>query len=450
MGSLGCMNRSEQIIKFALSKAAQEPVARTIKMPIKNRVAYVVSHGMSYASNGYAVRTQGIARALNGHGFDTICFLRQGRPWDFLPETGFSVTHSNIEGVEYIHSPWENFKSPSNALKKIQTMTATFENLFLVYRPEVVLAGSNFEVALPAYIAAKQLNIPFHYEVRGFWEISRISRDPNWEGSEKYNEQVELETFLASKADKIYTLNGAMKNKLIERGAKRSNISLVPNAAPSVSNKTNMSQNLTGYLENADGVYTLGYVGALVDYEGLDILVEALALLKDKSYKLMIVGGSNPVNGKATPDAILNKLQAQAVKLGVDNQVTFAGRVPHEQVKDYLDKIDVCIIPRKPDPVCELVSALKPLEYMAFNKPIIASNVAPQKELLRNGEIGWLVEKGNAQSLSEVIKSLRGETPEVIEKKLALARKLIQTELTWSNVVKPMVNNLHAGRPKFQ
>lgn len=438
------MNRSEQIIKFALSTAVKESVVLAIKLPVKKRVAYVVSHGVSYASNGYAVRTQGIAKALNEHGFDTVCFLRQGRPWDFLPETGFSVIHSNIEGVEYIHSPWENLKSPGNALKKIEAMAATFENLFRVYRPEVVLAASNFEVALPAYIAAKKLDLPFHYEVRGFWEISRISRDPNWEGSEKYNEQVELETFLASKADKIYTLNGAMKNKLIERGAKRSNISLVPNAAPNTFDEADMSQKWKDSREKTKSFFTLGYVGALVDYEGLDILIDALALLQDKSYKLLIVGGSNPVDGKAIPDVILNKLQTQAIKLGVDNQVTFTGRVPHEQVKDYLDKIDVCIIPRKPDPVCELVSALKPLEYMAFNKPIIASNVAPQKELLRNGEIGWLFEKGDAQSLSEAIKSFRGEATEVIEKKLASARKLIQTELTWSNVVKPMVKGLLA------
>ena len=55
----------------------------TSYLPIKNRVAYVVSHGQSYASNGYAIRTQGIAKALNMHGLETLCFVRQGRPWDF-------------------------------------------------------------------------------------------------------------------------------------------------------------------------------------------------------------------------------------------------------------------------------------------------------------------------------------------------------------------------------
>ena len=439
------MNRAEQIIKLTRQSVADN----STKHSISKRIGYVVSHGMSYASNGYAVRTQGIAKALNEHGFDTICFLRQGRPWDFLPESDFSVIQRNIDGVEYIHSPWENLKSPGNAFKKIKVMAATFENLFRIYRPDVVLAASNFEVALPAYIAARKLALPFHYEVRGFWEISRISRDPNWEGSEKYNEQVELEAFLASNADKLYTLNNAMKDKLVERGAKLSNISLVANAAPSASHKIGMLQKRPDSLEDAKVFYTLGYVGALVDYEGLDILVEALALLKDKSYRLIVVGGSNPVNGKNASDVILNNLYSQAVKLGVDDQVTFTGRVPHEQVKGYLDKIDVCIIPRKPDPVCELVSALKPLEYMAYNKPIIASNVAPQKELLRNGEIGWLFEKGSAQSLSEVIKSFRGEASEVVEKKLTSARKLIQTELTWSNVVKPMVSNLLAESSRF-
>jgi hypothetical protein len=40
--------------------------------PIDGRIAYVVSHGASYASNGYAVRTQGEAQALNEHGFETL------------------------------------------------------------------------------------------------------------------------------------------------------------------------------------------------------------------------------------------------------------------------------------------------------------------------------------------------------------------------------------------
>jgi glycosyltransferase involved in cell wall biosynthesis len=438
------MNRAEQIIKFAHQAIAMNSAEQKTMRPVSRRVGYVVSHGMSYASNGYAVRTQGIAEALNGHGLDTICFVRQGRPWDFFPETDFSDIQKNIEGVEYIHSPWDNFTSPVNALKKIQVMTATFENLFRVYRPGAVLAASNFEVALPAYIASKKLGLPFHYEVRGFWEISKISRDPNWEGSEKYNEQFELETFLACSADKIYTLNNAMQAKLIERGAQRSNIFLVPNAAPCSADDAKTSKENSDSLCSADGTYTLGYVGALVDYEGLDILVKALALLKDKSYQLIIVGGSNPVDGKISNDVILNRLAEQAIELGVREQVTFTGRVPHERVKDYLNVIDVCIIPRKPDPVCELVSALKPLEYMAFNKPIIASNVAPQKELLRDGELGWLFEKGSAESLSKVIKALRNEDPAVIETKLASARELIQNELTWSNVVIPMVKQLIA------
>ena len=140
------MNRAEQIIELAHQSVANNPA----KYAIARRVGYVVSHGMSYASNGYAIRTQGIAKALNEHGFETICFLRQGRPWDFLPGSDFSVIQRNIDGVEYIHSPWENLKSPGNAFKKIKVMAATFENLFRVYRPEVVLAASNFEVALPA------------------------------------------------------------------------------------------------------------------------------------------------------------------------------------------------------------------------------------------------------------------------------------------------------------
>ena len=208
------MNKANQIIDSAKQAIIESTSKTKLDTPIRKRVAYVVSHGKSYASNGYAIRTHGIAAALNKQGFDALCFVRPGRPWDFGAKKKFAELQKEVEGVTYIHSPWENFVVPKDVLERIKVMALKFEELFRIYRPEIVLAASNYEVAFPAYIAAKKLGLPFHYEVRGFWEISRLSRDPNWENSDGYYEQVELESFLVSHADKLYTLNNAMVQEL--------------------------------------------------------------------------------------------------------------------------------------------------------------------------------------------------------------------------------------------
>ena len=230
------MNKANQIIDFAKQAIIESSSQTTLDAPINKRVAYAVSHGKSYASNGYAIRTHGIAAALNKRGFDTLCLIRPGRPWDFGAKREFSELQKEVGGVTYIHSPWENFLVPKDVFERIKVMALKYEELFKVYRPEIVLAASNYEVAFPAYIAAKKLGLPFHYEVRGFWEVSRLSRDPDWEDSDGYHEQVELESFLVSNADKLYTLNTSMVQELVKRGANRASISLVPNAAPSISN----------------------------------------------------------------------------------------------------------------------------------------------------------------------------------------------------------------------
>ncbi|WP_420934012.1 glycosyltransferase [Alteromonas sp. A081] len=437
------MNKANQIIDFAKQAIIESSSQTKLDAPINKRIAYAVSHGKSYASNGYAIRTHGIAAALNKRGFDTLCLIRPGRPWDFGAKKEFAELQKNIEGVTYVHSPWENFLVPKTVFERIKVMALRFEELFKVYRPEIVLAASNYEVAFPAYIAAKKLGLPFHYEVRGFWEISRLSRDPDWEGSDGYHEQVELESFLVSNADKLYTLNTSMVQELVKRGANRASISLVPNAAPSVSNVESKSTKHRSELFNDyEDTFLLGYVGALTDYEGIDTLLQAIASLKDEKVKLLVVGGNNPVNDSDKNDEVLKRFKELAMELGLQNQVVFTGRVAHEAVGDYIRAVDACVVPRKPDLVCELVSALKPLEYMAFSKPIIASNVAPQKELLKQGKLGWLYEKGSVESLAQTIIKLRNESKAAVAEKVAAARALIDNELTWEKVVTPMVDQL--------
>mgnify|MGYP003666818494 FL=1 len=71
------------------------------------RVAYVVNHSFPYSSDGYAVRTHEMARALNKLGHEMIVINRPGRPWDIQ---GFSfgakaVTERMIDGVRYVFLP---------------------------------------------------------------------------------------------------------------------------------------------------------------------------------------------------------------------------------------------------------------------------------------------------------------------------------------------------------
>ena len=417
--------------------------------PVKGRIAYVVSHGQSYASNGYAVRTQGIAKALNGYGFETLCFVRPGRPWDLDAKKSAVSPEVVIDGVRYIHSRWPADRRPVHERQRIENTIDRFVELFRVYRPEVVMAASNHEVAIPALIAARRLGLPFHYEVRGFWEISRISRDPAWHDTPDFMRHHDHENWVCNHADRLYTLNRFMREELVGRGVSPNRISLVPNCVAELpASQPVENQQLRASLGIPEDAFVVGYIGALTEYEGLELMLEALAKPQCQSVHALIVGGYSPVSqpGQGKSEPIVEQLALHAKHLGVADRVTFTGRVPHEALGNYFGLIDATVIPRRPLPVCELVSAIKPLEYLAWGKPVIASDVAPQAELLEHGALGWLFAKGSAGALADTIHKVRRASPEVLQEKVRKGRETIERHYLWRQAVRPMVSGLKGER----
>ncbi|BBO56828.1 glycosyltransferase [Cobetia sp. AM6] len=433
----------DDLLKLAMHLAENDDTP--LVFPIQGRVAYVVSHGQSYASNGYAIRTQGIAKALNQHGLETLCFVRPGRPWELGGDIQRIAPEVAVGGVRYIHSPWPDGQRPGDERMRIEASADRFTELFRVYRPEIVLAASNHEVALPALIAARRLGLPFHYEVRGFWEISRISRDPAWHDTPDFMHHYDHETWVCNHADRLYTLNRFMHDELVRRGVSAQCITLVPNSVSDLPDPMPVeSQQLRASLGISKDAFVVGYIGALTEYEGLELLLEALAKPQCQSAHTLIVGGYSPVSqpGHGKSEPIVEQLARDAKRLGVADRVTFTGRVPHEALGDYFGLIDATVIPRKPLPVCELVSAIKPLEYLAWGKPVIASDVAPQAELLEHGELGWLFAKGSADALANTIQAVRNTSPEARQAKVDKGREAIKHHYLWHQAVRPMVKGL--------
>ena len=74
-------------------------------------------------------------------------------------------------------------------------------------RAAVIHAASNHVNALPALIAARRLGLPFQYEMRGLWELTRASRQPGFKNSHNYHLGLELEGFVAAHADRVFVIS---------------------------------------------------------------------------------------------------------------------------------------------------------------------------------------------------------------------------------------------------
>jgi len=405
----------------------------------------VVSHAMSYATNGYAIRTQAVALALSQAGLDVICFVRQGRPWDLIGPNASFPAQMILNGIRYIHIHKLSRKADRDQKSEIEQEADMYVKYFKIFKPAVVMAASNYRNSLPALLASRRLSIPFHYEVRGFWEITRASRFPDWNQSTEYNDQIDLESFCIRHADRVYTLNGTMRREVIARGGNPRQIHICPNGA--TTHKTAVfEKDLRLQLGIPQQSFLLCYIGSLVEYEGVDDLIRALAMLNTgQSFHLVVVGGSKPIlndtiDGK---DLYANKLIKLAQDLGIKDRVCITGRVAHDEVAKYYSIADAMVIPRKPLPVCEMVSPLKPLEYISHGKTVIAADVGPLKEVLLNGKIGWLYKKGCVSSLTkEILKIANPENQQEVARKKMLALDIASKEYSWDSVIRPMLDHL--------
>ncbi|WP_447044887.1 glycosyltransferase [Vreelandella sp. H-I2] len=385
----------DELLQHATHLADQ--TSHALITPIKERVAYVVSHGQSYASNGYAIRTQGVAKALNHQGFETLCFVRPGRPWELQKGKTDTLPEVIINGIRYIHSRWPDDKAPTNERTHLEASVQQFITLFSVYRPAAVLAASNWIVGLPAWVAAKRLGLPFYNEVRGFWELSRAAQDPAFEGSKTCQIEAERDTFVAKQALTTFTLNAPMQEELVKRGIKRENIQLVPNGVSELPNITPADPALKKQLGIQEGDKVVGYIGSHSIYEGLDTLLEACEALiqQGQKIKLLLVGDHQPLT------------QAHKTKKSNSKQpwLIQTGRVPHEEVANYYALIDLVVIPRKPLRVCELVPPMKAVEALSHGKQLLMSDLPALRTVVPSHDNVSYVELEGADGLSKSIKA---------------------------------------------
>ncbi|MBV5277776.1 MAG: glycosyltransferase [Campylobacteraceae bacterium] len=371
------------------------------KLPvIKKCVLNVLAFSLPYTSVGYATRSHGLAQGISNAGWEIIPYTRPGFPYDFKTELeGQELPLSDvIDGITY-RRIFDIERRGQNETEYLLECIKHWEDVIEQEKPEVIHAASNYVTALPVLIAARRKGIPFVYEVRGFWEVTRSSRDEDFINTSKYLYMQLFESLVAKQADRIITITMAMKEELIKRGVSDALIEVAYNSVdPERFIAHGVNHNLAKKLGIPSQIPVIGYVGSFVDYEGLDDLIDVANDLKKEGidFRLLMVGDG----------AVFESLQQQVDNLGLEDKVILTGRVPHDEVEEYYSLIDIAPFPRKPWEVCELVSPLKPFEAMALKKAVVVSSTRALIEIIQDGYNGLVFEKGNTSSLKDVLKKL--------------------------------------------
>ncbi len=420
--------------QLSILKEVRKPSAPQIDS-IPNRLCYVLHNTLPYSSGGYATRSHGVATGIAQAGWDVVVLSRPGFPLDIKPELQAADVNpvDTVDGIPYVRT-LAPLRAGMSAREYMLAAADAIEARLREYRPAVVIGASNHVTALPALIAASRLGLPFVYEVRGLWEITRLSRDSGFADTATFAVQKTLEASVAQLADHVFTLTEPMREELVLRGVPQQRIDLLPNSCdPTRFQPVARNAALAASLGIPDGVPVIGYIGTFVDYEGLEDLAAACGLLKQRgvSFRLLMVGNENASAQGRGP--ITEQIIEVAAQYGFSDWLILAGRVPHEEVEAYYSLVDVAPFPRKPLPVCEMVSPMKPLEALAMEKAVVVSSVRALVEMIADGKTGLVFEKGSVESLATTLDRLI-QSPALRAQLGVAGRQWVERERTWKQI----------------
>ncbi|AGF73054.1 glycosyltransferase family 4 protein [Corynebacterium halotolerans] len=368
------------------------PVAQSsTAAPPEHRVLHVLTNSLPYTHSGYTLRSHNVLKAIQQTGIPVHAVTRLAYPVlvGKFPDTETQT----IGGISYERLlPWSY---PLSLQDRDDLAVEMIVERARAFGATVLHTTTDFKNAIVTSRAAEHLGIPWVYEVRGELESTWLSRQPaelqeRAQQSEFYQLARSQETRYAQAANAVVTLSEISKQQLIDRGIEAGKIHVVPNAVDEQFIGRKFDRSAIRRELGLPDVPLVGSVTAVVDYEGLDTLIQSLQYLPAGS-KVLIVG-----EGTARP-----ALEELTASLGLDDRVIFAGRKPQNEIWKWYAALDLFVVPRKDTQVCRTVTPIKPLMAQSLGIPVVASELPALREV--TGGFAEYVAPENAETLAKGI-----------------------------------------------
>jgi len=171
---------------------------------------------------------------------------------------------------------------------------------------------------------------------------------------------------------------------------------------------------------------TIGFVKHLLPKYGPEYIVRAMKIITEKYHDTKLI-----MAGIGTQDKGLKTLSRS---LGVNHNIEFVGKVPHENVPDLLAKVDIFVMPSIYDSESFGVAAV---ESAAMEIPVVATQVGGVPEVVLDEKTGILVDPRNVQQLADAIIRLI-ESPELRREMGKNGREHVLENYSWEENAKLM------------
>lgn len=230
-----------------------------------------------------------------------------------------------------------------------------------------------------------------------------------------------LERLTYRAADVVLATNESYRDVAIGRGGRRPGDVFVVRSAPAA----DRFQPVPPEPELKRGKpYLLCYLGVMGPQDGVDYALRALAKVRDEvgrtDWHAVFVGAGDAF------DAMVELSR----RLGLCEQVQFTGRIPDADLVRYLSTADVCLSPDPHNPLNDVSTMNKVLEYMAMGRPIVSFDLREAR--VSAGEAAVYAPADDETEFARLI-ALLLDDPERRARMGKIGQERIGGPLSWSN-----------------
>lgn len=296
-------------------------------------------------------------RALREAGYEVSVICPQGSKQD-------REAHSVIEGVDIHRYPldaatggWPGYVREYGAAVwrswRLARRLGRFDVVHICNPPDLL-----FVVALPLKLRGARIIFDQHDLVPELY-LSRFERGKDL----LYHGVVALERLTYRLADVVIATNESYRRAALDRGRKAPGRVFVVRSAPDLSR---FSGGTADPALKKGKEHLLCYLGVMGPQDGVDYALRSLAALRQTraadDWHAAFVGSGD----------CFEEMCALSRELGLEDHVTFTGRIPDEELLAYLTTADVAMSPDPHNPLNDVSTMNKILEYMAVGLPIVS------------------------------------------------------------------------------
>lgn len=174
-------------------------------------------------------------------------------------------------------------------------------------------------------------------------------------------------------------------------------------------------------------LWTFGFAGRLVEEKGVQVLLQAMSVLKKYNFQILIVG-------RGPYEESLRKI---CEKNGLSSRVHFIGAPTHEQMPKFLQAMDVLVLPSLTRPHWREQFGHVLIEAMSCERPCLGSDYDPINKIIK--ECGFIFTEGDSYSLAEKMLILMNNR--IATQELGLkAREIVRQNYTNECIAKNLFN----------